>query len=753
MTDPATSNSDRRGAMSDADICKYVKSLVKDAEEYRNTASVDRTRAMEYYDGTMTDTPAEETRSRVVSRDVRAAVKKVIPSILRIILGGDKVVEYLPMQAGDVAMAEQATDYINYLAFPESDGADAVHDAVFDAMVTRNGVLKWWFDQRSDIEVSRHSGLDDPTFNNLVVGDDVEVLEHTAHEQFMDVIAPDGTTVSVPSGAAIHDVVIRRTITKRRVRVSAIPLDHFLIHPDAITLEESPIIGESCRMRRSDLVAMGYDRARVWAMPTAGSNSSNEIDSEEDSRRRDVTVHGEADDKANQEIDYYDLLVRIDADDDGFAELRRMVFAGGIGAEHLLSNEYWDEINYCDIVCERRPHQWEGNSIADDVAEIQRIKTVLLRQTLDNLYWQNNMQPIVQEGMIVNPEAVTNPTFGLPIRVNAGTDVNAAIRYNTVPFIAEKSFSMLGYLDNEAQDRTGISEASAGMAPDALQNMTAKASAMVEQQGIGQTEQMVRTIANGLKPMFRGLLKLVIQHQDQKRTVRMRGKWVEYDPKTWDAGMDVTVNTGLGAGTRERDMMMMGIVTGLQEKIVGAMGLDNPFVKPDQLYNAIAKTVEASGLKSVDQYFTKPDDQAMAQFMQAKAQQPSETQQKIAGEKEIAQLQGAIDLQIKDKEIQKDAAKEAAQRDADLVIKQAELEKETTASMHEVTLKAQSEAAKLEIEREKIISHERIEAAKLEAQIMLERERMDRAEVQAERERQTRAQEAQAAERQPEMVQ
>src|SRR5690606_36014008 len=239
------------------------------------------------------------------------------------------------------------------------------------------------------------------------------------------------------------------------------------------------------------------------------------------------------------------------------AELRRMVFAGGIKEEFLLEDTEWDEINYADIVCERRPHQWEGNSVPDDVIEIQTVKTVLLRQTLDNLYWQNNLQPIVQEGQVVNPESVMNPKFGMPIRVSQGVDVRTAVGYNIVPLVADKSFAMLSYLDEELTDRTGISDASSGMAPDALQNMTAKASAMVEQAGIGQTEMMVRTIANCLRPVFRGLLKLIIQHQDKPRTVRLRDKWVTFDPRTWNADMDATVNTGLGAGTRERDMMAM----------------------------------------------------------------------------------------------------------------------------------------------------------------------------------------------------
>ncbi|WP_375413079.1 phage portal protein [uncultured Bradyrhizobium sp.] len=716
-------------AMNDEEFCSVVAALVKDAEHYREDQSTNRTRAMEYYDGTMLDTPSDDGRSKVVSRDVRGELKKVLPSIVRVILGGDKVVEYIPVKEGDEQSAQQATDYVNYLAFPESEGPNAVHDSIYDALLLRNGILKWWQDERIDIKVSTHSGLNDNAFAALVGDDAVDVLEHTATQKNVE-IAPPGMSTAV----TFHDVKIRRRIKKSRAKMAAVPLDNFLIHPDAITMLESPLIGEGYRVRRSDLVAMGYDREMVNKLPVAGSSKNK--DEEETTRRRDIYSKDNMTAKSMEEIEYYDLLVRIDYDDDGIAELRRLVFAGGLTEEYLLENEEWDDINYADIVCERRPHQWEGNATSDDAMEIQRIKTVLLRQTLDNLYWQNNLQDIVQEGAIINPESVTNPAFGLPIRVSSGTDVRGVITTRVVPFIAEKSFAMLTYLDEELHDRTGISDASGGMAPDALQNVTAKASAMIEQAGIGQTEMMVRTIANCLKPAFRGLLKLIIQHQDQPRTVRLRGKWEQFDPRTWNVDMDATVNTGLGAGTRERDMLMMGVVTGLQEKLLTAFGPDNNlYVKPEQLYNGIAKTVEASGLKSVDQYFSNPKPEDLQAYAQAKSQQPSPEQEKTQGAIAIEQVKGQVQVALADKKMQVEANKEREQRDADLVIKQAELEKETQAAMHQAAIDAQANADKLQVEREKIASQERIKLAEIEANIMLERERMDREDARAVRQR------------------
>lgn len=697
--------------LDDIALCGIVATLVKDAEDYRDERSKERVKAMAYFDGESDKMqeyiPADDGRSKVISRDVRSAVKKVLPSIYRTILGNDQIVEYQPVGEGDEQSAEQATDYVNFVALPECDGRQAIEDAINDAVRLRNGIIKWWQDEQIDVKVSLHTGLDEMALSQLVADDAVEVLEHSERTEVIE--TPEGP-VEIPA----HDVRIRRKITSSRPKIAAIPLENWLIHPDAICLEDSPILGEKCQLRRSDLVKMGYDKAKVWEIPAAGAPDI-EQESETDARRRDYEQRDDAPQRALDEIDYYDLLVRVDKDGDGIAELRRMIFAGGIKEEYKLEDVEWDDVHYADIVSERRPHQWEGNSIPDDVMEIQTVKTVLLRQTLDNIYWQNNLQPAYQEGQIENPEAVLNPKFGLPIRIAQGVDVRTAIQYNVVPMVADKSFAMLSYLNEELTDRTGISDASSGMAPDALQNMTAKASAMVEQAGIGQTEMMVRCIANSLKPVFRGLLKLVIQHQDKPRTVRLRDEWVTFDPRTWNSDMDAIVNVGLGAGTRERDMMAMQQVIGLQNQILSSMGpaIGRLFVTEDNLYNALAKMIEASGLRSVNLYLTKPGEGAIDQAMQAQSQQPSpeEIKAKAAMELEQVRTQGkmqveTVKVQAKEKEFSAkmtaEASKEREQRDADLATNMAEMDRQAAIDGQKIEAKAISDAEQIALEREKL---------------------------------------------------
>ncbi|MCA1491841.1 portal protein [Sinorhizobium alkalisoli] len=675
-------------AMTDERLCALVSHMVKDCESYRDALATERIKAMEYYDGTMRDVPADANRSKVVSRDVRAAIKKVLPSLIRTILGNDKVVEYQPVGEGDEAAAEQATDYINYVVFPESNGYDAVQDAAHDALKLRNGVIRWWYEKKQTVCVSTHTGLDEAALVHLVGDDDVEVLEQSQTIERIEPAAPRAFAANAggldtfphpaPVAQPSYSVKIRRRTERGTARLAAVPLEEFLIHPDAISIEDSPITGIAMRMRRSDLIAMGYDRDMIERLPASTGDSGR--DDEGLTRRRDAFDARDEMPKALEEVDYYELYVTIDADDDGIAELRRLVFAGGTSEENLLSNEEWDEVPFADLIIERRPHQREGGSVTDDLAEIQRVKTVLMRQTLDNLYWQNNQQPIVQEGAIANPEAVLNPKFGQPIRVSQGIDARAAVGYTMVPFVAKESFAMLSYLDQEATDRTGISDASSGLAPDALTNMTARATALIEQAGIGQTELMVRTFAQGLRRVFKGLLRLTIKHQDRPRAVRLRGQWVTFDPRHWNAEMDATVNTGLGAGTRERDMMMIQLIQELQEKLLTTLGPDNPYVSPDNLYNGIAKSVEAAGLKSPELYFTKPTPEEIRQRMQAAAEQPNpeilKLQMRAQAEAEKARLSAEnerrkleIDRALKLAEIQQKGALKRYQIDAELELK------------------------------------------------------------------------------------
>lgn len=684
-------------ATTPADALATVADMIREAEKHADDLSSDRITAMEYYDGVMRDTPADKGRSSVVSRDVRTNIKKVLPSIMRTMFGSSNVVEYQPVGPRDEEGAQQASDYVNRVIAPETDMRRHVEDAIHDALLLRNGILRWWWEEKKCAQVSEHTGLTEFAFAELVSDDEVEVLEHSERPELVEIeaLGPDGQPIP-PQEIIVHDVKIRRVTAKRCVRVSCVPRERFLIHPDAIDVQDSILTGERVRMTRSDLIAMGYDYDLVMGLQQAG-----EDDTEEDVRR-DAILNTDEAHRPNELIDYYDVFVRYDMDGDGIAELRHMCFAGGLGERNLLMDEEATEVQFCDIKTMARPHQWEGISLADDLRDIQRIKTVLMRQTLDNIYWQNNPQPIMQDGAVKDMDAVMNPEFGKPIRVQQGISVRDAYGFSPVPFVAQQSFAMLEYLDNEAQDRTGVSDASAGLAPDALQNMTATASEMLNQAGIGQTEMMVRTVASGLRDFFKGILRLIVRHQDVARTVRLRGEWVEFDPRHWNTEMDCTVNVGLGAGTRERDMQLMQYVMGMQEKLIAAFGPDNPYVKPENLWEALSKSAESAGLQTPELYFTEPDPQEIQQKMEQMRNQPDPEQMKMQAQMQLEQAKLQADMQKAEMQAKVARDKEEAQMQADLTVGRERLQADAALSEQ-----------KLAWEREKLMMQQRLELVKM----------------------------------------
>ena len=679
-----------------------IAQMIHEAEKHADDMSKDRIRAVEYYQGVMRDTPSDKGKSQIVSRDVRSVIKKVLPSVVRTILGNEVVTEYQPMNEGDEEGAEQATDYVNHVVLPECDGYRAIEDAIHDALLLRNGILHVYFEEKTEAKVSSHTGLPDDAFAELVDSEDVQVLEHTERQEMVEVppqMGPDGMPIPGPSmmPVTVHDLKIKRMVQKRDIRAAAVPRERFLIHPDAVSLDDSALTGSKTQVRRSDLVAMGYDKDLIFGLAIGDEDDDYERD-----ERRDAVTNTDETHRANELVDYYDLYVRFDEDGDGIAELRHMCFAGGTGEKNLLMNEEADEVQFVDLKILSQPHQWEGISLFDDTHDIQRVKTVLLRQTLDNLYWQNNPQPTVQDGAIVNMDAVYNPEFGLPIRTKPGMDVRTALGFNQVPFVAAQSFAMLDYMDNEAQERTGVNDASSGLAPDALQNMTAKASAMIEQAGIGQTELMVRTIAEGLRKFFRLILKLVVKHQDVPRTVRLRGEWVQYDPRSWNSDMDCTVNTGLGAGTRERDMQMVQFILGMQEKLLASLGpVDNPFVSPDNLYASLQKLVQAAGMKTPDMFFTKPDPEKIAAKAKAMAEQPSPEMMKVQAQAEAKKAELQMTGQIKAAEMQQSGQAERANLEAEMQLKREQMMAETQLArermMAEMQLKREQMQAEMQL--------------------------------------------------------
>ena len=113
------------------------------------------------------------------------------------------------------------------------------------------------------------------------------------------------------------------------------------------------------------------------------------------------------------------------------------------------------------------------------------------------------------------------------------------------------------YLDEVKESRTGMSKASQGLDANALQSTTASAVAATVRGAQAKLEAYARSFAEtGVKDLFRGILKLVADFQQQERIVRLRNTYVPVDPREFDSEFDVIVNVGLGTADDEQKIAL-----------------------------------------------------------------------------------------------------------------------------------------------------------------------------------------------------
>jgi hypothetical protein len=314
----------------------------------------------------------------------------------------------------------------------------------------------------------------------------------------------------------------------------------------------------------------------------------------------------------------------------------------------------------------------------------------VFRQTLDNIYLNNAPRQVVVENAVVNPEALQDFDIGTTIIEK----VPNSVRYDAIPFTADKTFAILEYLDQVVEKRTGISQRSMALDMEALSEQTATAVRANQAAVHTKVEEYARNIAEhgGLKRVFSKMLKLIVKHQDRERTVRIRDKWITVDPRAWNAEMDVTINTGLGSGSREHDLtMLMGIAT-KQEQIILQLGPTNPLCGVDKLFDTYRLLVEAAGIKPADRFFPEVTPEAMQQLQQQQAQRKDPKVQ-------AAEMQAQAEAQKMQMQAQLDAKKMQTQAMLDEKEVQAKLALDQQTQQFEQQMKAMESQREAELQQ------------------------------------------------------
>ena len=564
-----------------------------------------RARAIQYYRGEPFGNE-EEGRSQVVSTDVRDTINGIMPSLMRVFFGSRSVVHFVPRSVEDIASAEQATDYINYIFNSDNNGFLVCHSAFKDALRGALGIVKYYWEEKVEIKTEMFTGLDENALTVLlnepdVVGSAIEAMDDPSYQPPVDPMTGqpmlDPMTGQPPPVPQIYNVELKREYRDGRVKVCAVPPEEFLIDRRATTVEDATLVAHRRMMRVSDLVALGYDKDEVEEQMGAYELDSND---EYIARNPYAESYGPGGTQDDKRVLYCEAYMRIDFDRDGISELRKVCTIGP--SYKVVMNEPCSHRPFATFCPDPEPHAFIGMSIFDMTADLQKIKSAIMRNMLDSLSLAIHPRVGVVEGQ-VNMDDVLNTEVGGVIRQRAP----GMVQPFSVPFVGQAAFPMLSYLDEVRETRTGMSKASMGLDPGALQSTTRAAVAATVSASQQHLELIARIFAEtGMRTLFKGILKLVVENQDRPRVVRLRNQWVPIDPRSWHSEMDVEINVALGSGTEEQKMAMLSSIAQKQESILQMMGPQNPLVTPQQYRNTLARLTEVSGFKNPDEFFLNP---------------------------------------------------------------------------------------------------------------------------------------------------
>jgi hypothetical protein len=551
-----------------------------------------------------------EGESAVVTSDVSDVVDGIMPSLLRIFTTADNLVSFDPVGPEDVAKAEQESDYVNHVFFKQNPAFLILYTWFFDALVQKNGIVKAWWDDSERVSYECYKGLSEAELAELMGDDELEALEQD--EEIIQVATPLG-----PVPQTVYDVKFRRVSKSGRVCVENVPPEEYRISSDARSLDPSKarMVGQERLVKRSDLLAMGFDKKTVDDLPAHGAlNDSQESQSRYD---RSEESDSSASDPSQDDILVRDGYFKVDVDGDGRAELWKLFKAG----DKILEKEEADSQAFHVISPQPLPHKHFGRATAEKVMDVQEVNSTLVRQIMMNLYHTNNPGHAIWEQAIGENTLDDLLTRRVGSHARFTRPVGEAYAPITVPFTAGATFPMLEWWDKAKRDRTGISSDSQGLSPDALKNIQQSVLTSAVDLSKMKIEAIARVFAEtGIKSLFLHIQELLLKHQDKTSVVRLRNQWVAVSPSEWRTRFDMTVNIGLGIGTREQNLLHLQSISQQQLAHIQA-GLMNLTVTPKNLFNTSAELVKNANLKQPTMFFADPGDK--------QAPPPSDEQQQL----------------------------------------------------------------------------------------------------------------------------
>lgn len=516
-------------------------------------------------------------RSQIVTSDVHDVVEGMQSPLLRMFTQGKHIGKFSASDPSFDDQAREKTEYANWVFSNQHNSTMILSNMFKDGNLQYTGVVKIYWDDSEDVSEESYQGLSEFEFSKLQLDENFKVSEvSTDDEQFFFVKG-------------------QRVNSTGRVKIENIPPDEFMISTRARDFSKPPLIGQRTPKTRSELLEMRFSKEDV-ALLGKDDEISDEVGLARNHNIEDGQDSNPTSDTSKDVIYLGEYYIYMDVDEDGISELYQVFYSN----QKVLEFNRIDDHPYAVFVPIPIPHRAIGTCPADQVADIQYWKTVLVRQMNDNIYSTNFNRFVINER--VNTDDVLSPDHGGVVRVEGEQPIADSVSPLPVQSQVPQILQAIEYADTVREIRSGVTRYNQGLDTESL-NKTATGFQGIKEMSEMKIELIARHASSAIKRIFNKIVELAHKFQNEQIQLRVHGEVLEIDPSSWHYKTDCDINVGLGAGDRREVVANLNLILQKQEQYIRER---NGLADTSGVYKTLERIAIETGLRDVSPYFNDP---------------------------------------------------------------------------------------------------------------------------------------------------
>jgi len=535
-------------------------------------------------------------------------------SLVEIFCGSDDVVSLRGVTVDDDTQADKLMQLMKYQLTIKNNWLMFMYGWMKNALKNNIGIAK--------VTWERKFKSDD--VQKVMAYDAVEYLRHMDQTQpnKIDIVSIEPI---VPTTDLFNVHFKLKTMQTNYPKVEVVLASELRYNPDAKSLETATFV-EHVKVVTADYLKRKEKDGVYSDVDTALKSAANPQTTQLEDKMNDYRTKQQYESTdARRQVELHECYTQHDINGDGLLE-DVIVWRVGSTVIRIEENTFGRFHPFFAISPLKDPHRvMAKRGYADLIAQLQHIKTAMLRQMIISISQANEPRVVINEDAINMNDFISGRNY---IRSKQGAsiqDIRNAVFPITSSQLSSATIPFLQYIEDQKAERTGVTPYTQGQDSDSM-NKTATGINILTQ----SANQRLRLIARifletGVKELFRFLIELNQRFIDEPQVIRLTGEPMEIRPDDLRGEFDLQVNAAISTGTKQQNIQYIQLIL---STLVQAMQMGLKVVTEENIYNLLKKLVNELGYKNTDEFLTNP---AIIMQMQQAAQ--------------AAQLQAAAQLQ------------------------------------------------------------------------------------------------------------